>query len=958
MSRSLVVFTVMLTGYAAGAFGQDADKDSAEAKRDARPPTLAGARDLLMGGSYEQAIEAYEALANEPRHALKAALGLARCRLQIGEYAQAIAGLIQLSADQSADWHYLLAELYRLTGRYEETLRYARDAVKLDKNQAGARLLLGQMLELLGRRDEAIETYRWFDRQISGRAELPRDSAWITHTAVGFLRYSVLTRTSVARRTKHALNRMLQVAYGRLDRTYWPARIAAADLLREKYNNDREDGSISDYKAALRSNKNLPQAHVGLGEVALEGWNFEEVERQTELALAVNPNHAPAIHLLAKKFMYERRYAQAAETCERALAINPNDLTAIAISAAASACQYDEAAVARKNTRIAAINPTCALLHRILGDALSGIRQYAASEREYKRAIEFEPTDVNARTELGMMYMQWGLEGKARDALEAAWSLDPFNERTKFTLELLEMLERFDRVETPHFIIKYDAVRNPGIGEFVTTFMEDIYETVTDDYETPLETKTIVEFFPTHRAFGVRITGKPWIHTIGACTGRVIALATPRDSVTLTPYNIAGVLKHEFTHTVTLEATLNRIPHWFTEGLAVSQEDTPRHFLWCEMLADAIRRGRLFTLESIDWGFIRPLRRGDRQLAYAQSEWMCEYIIERFGYDIINDMLRRFNNGRTQQEVFSGLLGIEPEDFDRDFRKWAQDQAARWCFDLTPPENVDELRALSETAGVDAGVLGRLAQAEFDDGDFERALVTARRAIELDENEPNGLEVTAKVLSFFVKQEQNESAKRVYYEEALPVLGRLVKIAPNDRTAPKFFAEIALRREQYDLATDWYKRLQNLCPMDPASWRGLAGIHLRQDEHGPALTQLLELARLDDGDATIAAEIAGIYKRRSRLGEAAYWYRRALFINPFSVELHQLLGDTSMQAGDTKTALGEYKMLTKLEPDNSKHFENAAFAAHKIGDNKSAQQLARQAVKLDPTSAARSLVQP
>ena len=934
---------------------QVTDEESTE--QTTPPLTLADARDLLMQGSYEQAIEAYEQLAKEERHALEAGLGVARCRMQIGEYDQAIAGLTGLAAADSAERHYLLAELYNRKGRYQEVIRHARDAIKHNKDHAGARLLLGRTFELLGRRDEAIKTYRWFDKQVAGRAELLHDAAWITHTALGFLRYSVLTRTNVARRTKHVLNEMLQIAYGRLDRTYWPARIAAADLLREKYNNDEEDGSVSDYKAALRINKNLPQAHVGLGGVALEGWDFEEVERRVELALTVNPKFAPAIHLLAGKYLWERRYRQAIDACERALTINPNDVTALSLSVAASACQYDQAAVERKASRVAAINPTCVLLHRILGAASSGIRQYTAAEQEYQKAIKFDPTDANPRTELGMMYMQWGLEEKARDALEAAWALDPFNERTKFTLELLELLEKFDRIETAHFIVKYNAKRDPGIGEFVAAYMEDIYEPVTGDYDAPLTSKTIVEFFPTHREFGVRITGKPWIHTIGACTGRVIALASPGDSAHLPTYDVARVLKHEFTHTVTLEATFNRIPHWFTEGLAVYQEDAPRNFMWCELLAKAARRDRLFTLESIDWGFIRPRRPDDRQMAYAQSEWMCEYIVERFGYETINKMLRWFRESRTQREVFAEQLGIEQEEFDHDFQQWTWREIARWGFDLTPPENVQELRTLAETQSDNASVLGRLARAEFDDGDFERAAIAARRAIELDAEEPNGLEVLAKVLAFFAKQEQNESAKGVYDDEALPVLDRLLNIDPSGWAAPKYLAEIALRRKEYDRAAELYKRLQRLCPMDPASWRGLAGIYLKRGEHDLALPQLLELARTEVDDATVPAKIAGIYRRRGRLGEARYWYRRALYIDPFDVDLHRALGDTSMQAGDTKMALDEYKMLTKLEPDDPKHFENAAFAAHKLGDKAEAQKFARRAVRLDPASPARSLLQ-
>ncbi len=933
-------------------FGQD----SATAPQKKPAPGPADAYDLLMGGSYDKAIDAYEELANDAQHAQVAGLGLARCRLQIGEYDKALAGLTELAENDSADRHFLLAKAYRITGRYDETLSHARSAIRLEKDQARARLLLGATLELLGRRDEAVEAYQWFDGQLVRRTELPQDAAWLTHTALGFLRYSVLTRTNVARRTKHVLNEMLQVAYERLDRTYWPARIAAADLLREKYNNDQDDGSVSDYKAALRINDNLPQAHVGLGEVALEHWDFEEVERRTERAFEINPNYAPAIHLAARKFLLERRYGKAIETSERALAINSNDLTALSLRAAACACRYDDDEVQRTASRVGAINPHYARFHRILGEALSGIRQYAASEREYQKAIEFDPTDANARTELGMMYMQWGEEKKARDALEAAWALDPFNERTKFTLELLEMLDKFDRVETEHFVVKYDAARDPGLGELVASYMEDSYESVTGDYNTPLSDKTIIELFPTHRQFGVRITGKPWIHTIGASTGRVIAMASPHDTTHLTAYNLARVLKHEFTHTVTLEATRNRIPHWFTEGLAVYQEEAPRGFAWCVILAETIRRGRLFTLESIDWGFIRPRRPNDRQLAYAQSEWMVEYIVERFGYDTINAMIQRFRKGQTQPQVFQEQLGLEPADFDRDFRGWARRQAARWGLNLTPPENVEGVRLLVEERQEDASLLGRLARAEFDAGQFDEALAATRHAIELDENEPRALEVFVLILAMYAEKEQNETARRVYDDQALPVLERLLTVDPDGCTAPKNLAEIALRRDDFERAIELFKRLQRLCPIDPASWRGLAGIYLERGDQDAALPQLRELARIEQGDAEVSARIAGIYKRRGLLREAQYWYRSALYVAPFSLELHGALGDTSMQIGETQVAFRAYKMLSKLEPENPRNFERAAFAAHKMGDSQEARKFAREAVRLDPTSAARSLI--
>ncbi|MEK7757642.1 MAG: tetratricopeptide repeat protein, partial [Planctomycetota bacterium] len=455
-------------------------------------------------------------------------------------------------------------------------------------------------------------------------------------------------------------------------------------------------------------------------------------------------------------------------------------------------------------------------------------------------------------------------------------------------------LHKFAKYETAHFVVKYDAEHDPGLGEYVASYLEPIYEAVTSDFETPLTEKTIIEIFPTHRAFGVRITGKPWIHTVGASTGRIIALASPRESTELMGrYNLARVLKHEFTHTVTLAATDNRIPHWFTEGLAVYEEDAPRPFDWSELLADAVRRDRLFTLESVDWGFIRPRRPTDRQMAYAQSEWMVEYIVERFGYDMIQTMVNRFRTGKTQSEVFTDHFGVEPAKFDRAFHDWARAEVAKWnChFALTPLEDIQELRAQAAKEDAGASVWGRLARAEFDESDYERSMAAARRALALDEHEPNGLDVLSGVLTLLSQKEKSEAGKREYEDEALPLLERFMRVDPNSWAALKHFAEIALRRKEWDRAASALQRLQRLCPMDPTSWGGLAGIYLERGEEELALPQLIELARIEQNDPTIPQKVASIVRRRGELREAQYWYRQALSIDPSCADLHQALGD-------------------------------------------------------------------
>ncbi|MCP4593317.1 MAG: tetratricopeptide repeat protein [bacterium] len=944
---------ILATGIETRAVSQEGSADSL-ATTTQPVPTLRDAGDLYIEGYYARAVEQYEALAENPERKLAATLGMVRCRLMTGEVADAqrLLGAVEELGRGKAEWYTLAAEAEAVGGHYERAIEHARKAIALDKAQYQARHWLGVLLEILGRRADAIEAYRWFDRLVSHR--FPETAEAATATAQGLHRYNLLTtHPNINDRTSYVLTELLQAAYTRMDRTCWAARIASGDLLRSKYNLEE---AAEDYKAALRINTNLPAAQVGLGRVALARWDLDATERRVGLALKTNPGYVAALALRAEQKITERRYAEALEACTEALKTNPRALDVLALAAAAAQCSSLDSESAAFRARAERVNPRSATLHAILGDTLSGLRQYAEAEAHYLKAVEYDPTDANTRCALGMMYMQWGDEVKARAALEGAWALDEFNARTRFTLELLDSLASFATLETDHFELRYDREHESVLPRYMAAYLESIYAEVCADFDADLADKTIVEVFPTAKDFGVRITGKPWIFTVGACTGRVIALTSPRsDPQTSGAFNYARVLRHEFVHTVTLAATRNRIPHWYTEGLAVLQEDAPRSFAWCAALAERVRREELFTLESIDWGFVRPRRQNDRQVAYAQSEWMCEYLIERCGYDVLVRMLGGYRAGKTQEQVFEEHTGLTPTQFDADFQGWARRQAEGWCFRLDPPENVTKLRALVLLQASQAEVWGRLARAELDDDQPDKALEAARESLTLNEDEATALEVSVRVLSGFAEGNVGREARRALEDEMLPLLERLAKADPKGWIAPKIHSRILLRRDRHEEAIAHLKRLQRNCPLVPASYSGLAGIYLDRGEDDLALPQLLELARTEERDADVPAQIGAIYARRGELHEARYWYGQAMHIDPFRAALHAALANVLMRSGATRAATDEYLVMCELEP-TAAHLSDTALALQKLGDLAKARDYAQKAVALDPAAPAGALL--
>jgi cellulose synthase operon protein C len=151
------------------------------------------------------------------------------------------------------------------------------------------------------------------------------------------------------------------------------------------------------------------------------------------------------------------------------------------------------------------------------------------------------------------------------------------------------------------------------------------------------------------------------------------------------------VLRHEFTHTVTLSATDNRIGHWMTEGLAVAEENIPLRWEWIPLLHNAVKNKQLFTLDNITWAFVRPRKPTDRSLAYAESYWICTYIREKWGQDAPLRMMDLFKAGKSQADVFQQALNISTTDFTRDFFAWTDAQVASWGYDEESSRKYDEL---------------------------------------------------------------------------------------------------------------------------------------------------------------------------------------------------------------------------------------------------------------------------
>ena len=622
----------------------------------------------------------------------------------VGREDEAMTALTEPSVINALPVQLDRAVLLAQQGKSGDAIALLRQIVKDHPDSIRAHYELGRWSEKLDDFATAKQAYEWFvsppqdyltQWQLKGEQLFPRAED-ATTVGLALDRWATLNdKYELIPELHQTILDFFVKSYDVIDRAYWPAHVAAA---RYYLSHDDANNAQQELQAALRQNPNSVEALDLMGQIAVDHFDFNTADAVVDAIRAENSHSIAAELVETRNLLRQRQPKEAAIVIKRVLARQPDLIEARGLLAATEALQLHDDATRKLLADVDRIAPTDAGAYLEVAEQLGAMRQYPRAAAMYQVAITRAPWWSNARNGLGLLYTQSGEEDLARVTLDAAHKIDPFDVETTNYLRLLDDMKAFAHKESAHFIVVYDQKKDPLIGEYFNDYMESVYAEVTSEYRTEPAEKTIIEVFPTHDAFSVRTTGSPWIGTVGASTGRIIALVTPRSGEnTQRAFNWAQVLRHEFTHTVTLAATDNRISHWMTEGLAVYEEHSGLQWAWVPMMYHAVTKNELFDMDELTWMFVRPKKPSDRQMAYAESYWVCTFIENTYGHEAILKMLNEFKNGGLQEDVFPKILGRTQDQFFSDFKAWCVKQVAGWGYDAASQSKYEQLVDQGET---------------------------------------------------------------------------------------------------------------------------------------------------------------------------------------------------------------------------------------------------------------------
>jgi tetratricopeptide (TPR) repeat protein len=843
----------------------------------AAPPTLKEARQRWLSGNYGEAREMFETLAKDAKLRPAATIGLSRTLESEGEYDKALEVVAASLQDHPKDAGLLArqAELLYLRGRWDEAEKAANAAIEANKDQFLARWVRAQIYRDCGDMKKADAECKWFVRTYVQRDEKDnpiKDPEELV--LVGLAGAENARWNNLSDQFQFILNDVYADAL-KSDKLYWPAEYQAGMLLLEKYNKPE---ALKAFDNALKLNPSAAEAIAAKGVLALTKLEIKDAERFAEQALNINPRLPEALRLRADVNLASEDVTAALKELEQARKINPRDEQTLGRIAACLVLQKKKDELAALTKEVERFDPKPAAFYFAMGERLDERHYFDDAEKSFQKAAELRPHVPDALNSLGQLYMRMGLETEARETLEKAFKADPFNVRTKNLIRVLDHLKKYETLKTEHFELRYDPKNDAALAHYMAPYLETIYADLAEKFNYRPKGPILIEIFTTHQMFSGRIVALPDLHTIGACTGKMFAMASPNSRDLGKSFNWGRVLRHEMVHIFNLEQTHYLVPHWLTEGLAVNNEGFPRPSAWNELLRERVPAGKLMNLDNIELGFIRPRGPDEWNLAYCQSQLYVNYLKDKYGAEAVGGLLAAYGDGFGTAAAIQRVCKVDKETFEKGYRAYLE-EAIKPLMRGKPAEkkrSESELRtAYEKNNDLDAG-------AELALLSLRRDRVQARKIAEdvLDrkKNQPKALYVMARLerLAGNVKRE------RTLLEEAL-------NMDDPDPLILLALGKIYYDANEFDKAAQLFELGHTIDPLEPNWLKELARVYSQRDDKAKLIGVLKELVPADPDDLELRFRLASLLLENGDAAEAEKYARQVMEINVRAKEGQELL---------------------------------------------------------------------
>ena len=627
------------------------------------------------------------------------------------------------------------------------------------------------------------------------------------------------------------------------------------DLFLEKYNASDAERS---YQEAIDINGRYVPALVGMANVIGD-------ERALQRALAINPNSIPAMETYGQLLMVNGREEEAQDYFERVLALNSESLKTLSVLASQAALEKRSAQYEDYLEQVESFSPNNPIFLGNVADSFGNNYLFDEAVEFARAAIAVDPQYWQGYTLLGSNLIRLGEEEEGKANLEIGYENDPFNVLTSNMLKVFDTLETYTTLESEHFKVHMSENDADVLWPYLEPLLEESWVTLTAKYGFEPEGPILIEVFEKSEDFAVRSVGLPDIGPlVGICFGKVITLISP-DTLSA---NWQEIVWHEFMHVITLQMTGNRMPRWLSEGISVYEEREGRPYWGRSQGLDLVRaseQDKLLHVADLNSGFSGAQDSADLGFAYFQAYLVVDFIADEYGFEKLVELVDQYAFIKEEEERFDEVFDQNLEQFDAAFRGWIDRRVA-------------EINVYVHTEDLP------------------------------DEGDGHGHGVRENSSAILAELYNNVSLKQ----------HMRARIEENDRDFQAYLqlGIVLFKEESFFEAKQYLNQAYELLPSYtgyPSPPLVLSQIYEQEGNREAQLQQLellLQNLQHDYASAIILAEAA---LEESNFERAEYYIDRAIQVDPYKADVHQLKASYAETIGDSQLAVTEYEVLLKLE---------------------------------------------
>jgi hypothetical protein len=226
--------------------------------------------------------------------------------------------------------------------------------------------------------------------------------------------------------------------------------------------------------------------------------------------------------------------------------------------------------------------------------------------------------------------------------------------------------------ESSHFRVKYQPGDAAQVGLLLES-AEEAYQPVSEQLQCFPAEKISIIMYPDRESLGRSFGWASDQSTMGVYWAGVIRVLAPRqwiktgDSAELSRiFKSEGPMAHEYAHLLVDLLSRGNYPRWLTEGLAQYVEREVTGFALDPSPQE--RNGAWYDLGQMDAGFDNlPAQ----ELAYREALGVTEYLIDRYGFAAVLNVLDWLRRGKSINQALGLALHTNIVEIESGFSRWA-----------------------------------------------------------------------------------------------------------------------------------------------------------------------------------------------------------------------------------------------------------------------------------------------